>query len=155
MIAGGAAGPSARGHHETVRGVPQRDLAHHPSDAATERREIEGQEKRRAQRACERLRSSERRRSSAARYSASVRSAVRSSVNSLRTSSGPRRAIRPANSRSPSTRARARAQAWGSSGATSTPVSPEAIRSGLDRKSTRLNSSHDQISYAVFCLKKK
>src|SRR2546421_6724568 len=25
----------------------------------------------------------------------------------------------------------------------------------LDRKSTRLNSSHDQISYAVFCLKKK
>src|SRR5688572_31279011 len=30
--------------------------------------------------------------------------------------------------------------------------SPEAIR---DRKSTRLNSSHSQISYAVFCLKKK
>src|SRR2546421_9623706 len=31
------------------------------------------------------------------------------------------------------------------------------IQSGspLDRKSTRLNSSHDQISYAVFCLKKK
>src|SRR5206468_10054813 len=27
--------------------------------------------------------------------------------------------------------------------------------SGGDRKSTRLNSSHDQISYAVFCLKKK
>src|SRR2546428_6261929 len=26
---------------------------------------------------------------------------------------------------------------------------------GGDRKSTRLNSSHDQISYAVFCLKKK
>src|SRR3972149_8367960 len=25
---------------------------------------------------------------------------------------------------------------------------------GLDRKSTRLNSSHSQISYAVFCLKK-
>src|SRR5206468_12186557 len=24
---------------------------------------------------------------------------------------------------------------------------------GVDRKSTRLNSSHDQISYAVFCLK--
>src|SRR2546421_9014683 len=24
-----------------------------------------------------------------------------------------------------------------------------------DRKSTRMNSSHDQISYAVFCLKKK
>src|SRR2546428_7039039 len=29
---------------------------------------------------------------------------------------------------------------------------PAALR---DRKSTRLNSSHDQISYAVFCLKKK
>src|SRR2546421_9545209 len=33
----------------------------------------------------------------------------------------------------------------------------EQIARGLcgDRKSTRLNSSHDQISYAVFCLKKK
>src|SRR2546421_9494334 len=28
-------------------------------------------------------------------------------------------------------------------------------RPSEDRKSTRLNSSHDQISYAVFCLKKK
>src|SRR2546428_10299176 len=28
-------------------------------------------------------------------------------------------------------------------------------RGRRDRKSTRLNSSHDQISYAVFCLKKK
>src|SRR5688572_31371643 len=28
-------------------------------------------------------------------------------------------------------------------------------RRGEDRKSTRLNSSHSQISYAVFCLKKK
>src|SRR2546430_3870620 len=27
--------------------------------------------------------------------------------------------------------------------------------SRIDRKSTRLNSSHSQISYAVFCLKKK
>src|SRR2546421_7034833 len=31
---------------------------------------------------------------------------------------------------------------------------PDAPRR-RDRKSTRLNSSHDQISYAVFCLKKK
>src|SRR2546428_5977063 len=31
----------------------------------------------------------------------------------------------------------------------------DAHQSYLDRKSTRLNSSHDQISYAVFCLKKK
>src|SRR5438270_2164958 len=30
---------------------------------------------------------------------------------------------------------------------------PEYVRG--DRKSTRLNSSHSQISYAVFCLKKK
>src|SRR3989475_7517161 len=29
------------------------------------------------------------------------------------------------------------------------------LLSGGDRKSTRLNSSHSQISYAVFCLKKK
>src|SRR2546430_5490817 len=28
-------------------------------------------------------------------------------------------------------------------------------RAHIDRKSTRLNSSHSQISYAVFCLKKK
>src|SRR2546428_996003 len=32
-------------------------------------------------------------------------------------------------------------------------TAPEPPR--RDRKSTRLNSSHDQISYAVFCLKKK
>src|SRR2546421_6386436 len=31
----------------------------------------------------------------------------------------------------------------------------ELARYPEDRKSTRLNSSHDQISYAVFCLKKK
>src|SRR2546421_8653214 len=30
-----------------------------------------------------------------------------------------------------------------------------AVPEHRDRKSTRLNSSHDQISYAVFCLKKK
>src|SRR5687768_18036349 len=42
------------------------------------------------------------------------------------------------------------------------PILPRAVRSvtvrGLcmgDRKSTRLNSSHGYISYAVFCLKKK
>src|SRR2546430_7417447 len=31
----------------------------------------------------------------------------------------------------------------------------ESFRARRDRKSTRLNSSHSQISYAVFCLKKK
>src|SRR3712207_8882393 len=41
------------------------------------------------------------------------------------------------------------------------PRRPEAVRPpgrgqpGRDRKSTRLNSSHANISYAVFCLKKK
>src|SRR5256886_2656216 len=39
------------------------------------------------------------------------------------------------------------------------PVAPRALVPSLvgpeDRKSTRLNSSHSQISYAVFCLKKK
>src|SRR3712207_6891139 len=35
-------------------------------------------------------------------------------------------------------------------------VPVEPVRSGpVDRKSTRLNSSHANISYAVFCLKKK
>src|SRR5256886_11558944 len=40
-------------------------------------------------------------------------------------------------------------------------VAPSAIAASksplmpIDRKSTRLNSSHSQISYAVFCLKKK
>src|SRR2546427_9635177 len=42
------------------------------------------------------------------------------------------------------------------------PAQPPRLRAGRgatqhppDRKSTRLNSSHSQISYAVFCLKKK
>src|SRR5690625_7034434 len=34
-------------------------------------------------------------------------------------------------------------------------LAPEGEEPGLDRKSTRLNSSHVAISYAVFCLKKK
>src|SRR3989442_7229324 len=35
------------------------------------------------------------------------------------------------------------------------PHDPEHIQLKTDRKSTRLNSSHVRISYAVFCLKKK
>src|SRR2546430_15260296 len=35
------------------------------------------------------------------------------------------------------------------------PLSPTRLSRKRDRKSTRLNSSHSQISYAVFCLKKK
>src|SRR5207245_11308466 len=34
-------------------------------------------------------------------------------------------------------------------------IDTENLRKPLDRKSTRLNSSHGSISYAVFCLKKK
>src|SRR2546422_4661747 len=59
---------------------------------------------------------------------------------------------------------------WSASGSPSTPNSiswrriqtswrcshkPAGPRRGQDRKSTRLNSSHGYISYAVFCLKKK
>src|SRR5437879_9119788 len=40
-------------------------------------------------------------------------------------------------------------------GAQLPPVAPEAAVHREDRKSTRLNSSHRCISYAVFCLKKK
>src|SRR4051794_12657784 len=35
------------------------------------------------------------------------------------------------------------------------PVTQRRWTIGIDRKSTRLNSSHPSISYAVFCLKKK
>src|SRR2546430_17688753 len=34
-------------------------------------------------------------------------------------------------------------------------IGTDFASAGEDRKSTRLNSSHSQISYAVFCLKKK
>src|SRR3712207_8463662 len=40
-------------------------------------------------------------------------------------------------------------------GTTSSPYRSLTSRTGLDRKSTRLNSSHANISYAVFCLKQK
>src|SRR2546427_1498564 len=38
---------------------------------------------------------------------------------------------------------------------TPAPSPARLVRRDRDRKSTRLNSSHSQISYAVFCLKKK
>src|SRR3712207_8179766 len=40
-------------------------------------------------------------------------------------------------------------------GAVESPVSVFVMGAEEDRKSTRLNSSHANISYAVFCLKKK
>src|SRR2546421_7894114 len=51
----------------------------------------------------------------------------------------------------PATWLEPRAQGWLARGFQTT--GSAALRK--DRKSTRLNSSHDQISYAVFCLKKK
>src|SRR3712207_7307852 len=48
---------------------------------------------------------------------------------------------------------------WGSPGTGEgffdAPMGVAVEASGKDRKSTRLNSSHANISYAVFCLKKK
>src|SRR5687768_18255404 len=46
---------------------------------------------------------------------------------------------------------------WGKgrSSAAGAPVELRIEELGTDRKSTRLNSSHGYISYAVFCLKKK
>src|SRR5689334_24705894 len=43
----------------------------------------------------------------------------------------------------------------GTSGAGGCPGEGAGGQDGVDRKSTRLNSSHSSISYAVFCLKKK
>src|SRR2546430_10001496 len=51
---------------------------------------------------------------------------------------------------------RSRARPLSATDAGRTGTEPDAAyRAELDRKSTRLNSSHSQISYAVFCLKKK
>src|SRR3712207_7441751 len=44
-----------------------------------------------------------------------------------------------------------RRKAWGTNSSHQRP----RLGRGTDRKSTRLNSSHANISYAVFCLKKK
>src|SRR5216683_137069 len=59
---------------------------------------------------------------------------------------------------------KARSRGWSRNAISPTCAAPGPTRScsaaritrcSRDRKSTRLNSSHDQISYAVFCLKKK
>src|SRR2546430_17095093 len=47
------------------------------------------------------------------------------------------------------------ASRWGTGVQRKTPARHERTQQSPDRKSTRLNSSHSQISYAVFCLKKK
>src|SRR5207247_10195828 len=52
--------------------------------------------------------------------------------------------------------------AWIADGTRRRPIAPgplgdvgQLVQQRADRKSTRLNSSHEWISYAVFCLKKK
>src|SRR5256885_13112746 len=50
---------------------------------------------------------------------------------------------------------RPRHLAWNSTSPTANTSSTTRISGSRDRKSTRLNSSHLVISYAVFCLKKK
>src|SRR5206468_11683052 len=52
-------------------------------------------------------------------------------------------------------RGRARAEVRFADERGAEPAQGRVARDSRDRKSTRLNSSHDQISYAVFCLKKK
>src|SRR5688572_32043766 len=52
-------------------------------------------------------------------------------------------------------RVRARALGWPAAAALHRPGDRRGAGRAPDRKSTRLNSSHSQISYAVFCLKKK
>src|SRR2546430_4624260 len=56
-------------------------------------------------------------------------------------------------------RSKARSTRFGRSHSVRVPPAPPgssgSSRGSEDRKSTRLNSSHSQISYAVFCLKKK
>src|SRR3712207_7658345 len=44
---------------------------------------------------------------------------------------------------------------WDPSVDSAEPLTADPLARGADRKSTRLNSSHANISYAVFCLKKK
>src|SRR5690606_40158827 len=65
--------------------------------------------------------------------------------------------VRPTRSRTSSTRLERRPRADAKKVTTWWPLrfSEKATASGRDRKSTRLNSSHVKISYAVFCLKKK
>src|SRR2546430_12528195 len=65
--------------------------------------------------------------------------------------------FRSHRSRRATTRDRTRRPPGSRRGAPRPPLLPRARARAVprDRKSTRLNSSHSQISYAVFCLKKK
>src|SRR3712207_6981714 len=75
-----------------------------------------------------------------------------------------RSAVEPLRLRRPPHAARARHDEGAHAGRDAAPdedgggrlqILETAVGAGTDRKSTRLNSSHANISYAVFCLKKK
>src|SRR5207245_11499189 len=68
-----------------------------------------------------------------------------------------RRRVRPAEGRPRRRRPQARETFARASAATpaATQQAAQSPSTAADRKSTRLNSSHGSISYAVFCLKKK
>src|SRR5688572_32288762 len=67
---------------------------------------------------------------------------------------GPGSPMRPAPQISPEIE-EYRDERWRREGTRQVETAFDAERFIEDRKSTRLNSSHSQISYAVFCLKKK
>src|SRR5947207_10740202 len=91
------------------------------------------------------------------------------SASIFRAASRPDRRASWSRGRRPTHRFARRAYAWASQRALPVSTSASTIRAwrprrlrtslslaqSLDRKSTRLNSSHTVISYAVFCLKKK
>src|SRR2546427_3411521 len=74
--------------------------------------------------------------------------------NPVPTRRGWRLSIQRRGSRDPAPRQLARAALVARRSDRGPGGSPSALHA-RDRKSTRLNSSHSQISYAVFCLKKK
>src|SRR2546421_5308204 len=76
-------------------------------------------------------------------------------ICSQRTTSSPHPPSRPSVSRLRTCRAAPAAPARSSRRRRTRDPHPPGGPARSDRKSTRLNSSHDQISYAVFCLKKK
>src|SRR3712207_7491775 len=74
-------------------------------------------------------------------------------ISGWRTSRGAKASTRTPTHAAPKTNSRGASAAREMAGASI--ISPSPRREPADRKSTRLNSSHANISYAVFCLKKK
>src|SRR5688572_32290015 len=87
-------------------------------------------------------------------YTTLFRSEVRSEAPDGRSSSV-RARVRDDNAAACDDHCAARSRAFAVSAGAAADVHAGRAARGQDRKSTRLNSSHSQISYAVFCLKKK